>query len=152
LSQSERDILDKPLTINELDDSMDSCKIRSAPEIDGLSNAFIKKYWQFFRIPLFNYAKECFTKKRLTQNFRSASIKLIPKKGDFTQLKNWRPISLLSNMYKIISRAVNNRLNKIVNRVCSRAQKGFNNQRYTQECLINVMETIAHCNSTGMVL
>ncbi len=53
-------------------------------------------------------------------------------------------------MYKIISRAVNNRLNKIVNRVCSRAQKGFNNQRYTQECLINVMETIAHCNTNGI--
>jgi hypothetical protein len=53
-------------------------------------------------------------------------------------------------MYKIISRAVNNRLNKIVNRVCSRAQKGFNNQRYTQECLINVLETIAHCNTNGI--
>jgi hypothetical protein len=150
LSQSERDTLDRPLTIDELDDSMESCNIRSAPGIDGLSNAFIKKYWQFFRIPLFNYANECFTKKRLTQNFRSASIKLIPKKGDCSQLKNWRPISLLSNMYKIISRAINNRLNKIVNRICSRAQKGFNNQRYTQECLINVIETIAHCNSTGI--
>jgi hypothetical protein len=129
---------------------MASCNLRSAPGVDGLSNAFIKKYWHFFRTPLFNYANECFVKKRLTQNFRSASIKLIPKKGDFTQLKNWRPISLLSNMYKIISRAVNSRLNKIVNRVCSRAQKGFNNQRYTQECLINVLETIAHCNTSGV--
>ncbi len=63
LSPSERDILDRPLTIDELDDSMDSCNILRAPGIDGLSNAFIKKYWHFFRIPLFNYANECFTKK-----------------------------------------------------------------------------------------
>jgi hypothetical protein len=49
-------------------------------------------------------------------------------------------------MYKIISRAINSRLNCVVNRICSRAQKGFNNQRYTQECLINVVETIQHCN------
>jgi hypothetical protein len=89
-------------------------------------------------------------KKILTSNFRAAAIKLIPKKGDITNIKNWRPISLLSNMYKIISRAINNRLNKIVNRICSRAQKGFNNQRYTQECLINVLETIAHCNNSGV--
>jgi hypothetical protein len=34
----------------------------------------------------------------------------------------------------------------VVNHICSRAQKGFNNQRYTQECLINVVETIQHCN------
>jgi hypothetical protein len=53
-------------------------------------------------------------------------------------------------MYKIISRAINNRLNTIVNRICSRAQKGFNSHRYTQECLINVIETIAHCNSTDI--
>jgi hypothetical protein len=53
-------------------------------------------------------------------------------------------------MYKIISRAINARLNSVVNRICSRAQKGFNNQRYTQECLINVIETIAHCNANNI--
>ncbi len=147
LTDEERISLDQPLTINELDLSMEKCNMRSAPGIDGFSNAFIKKYWHFFRTPLFNYATECFRKRQLTANFRSASIKLIPKKGDSSMLKNWRPISLLSNMYKIISRAINARLNKVVNRICSRAQKGFNSQRYTQECLINVIETIAHCNS-----
>ncbi len=140
---------DGPLTLEELDLSIEKCNIRSAPGIDGLSNAFIKKYWHYFRIPLLKYANTCFDKKILTSNFRAAAIKLIPKKGDTSNIKNWRPISLLSNMYKIISRAINNRLNKVVNRICSRAQKGFNNQRYTQECLINVLETIAHCNTTG---
>jgi hypothetical protein len=53
-------------------------------------------------------------------------------------------------MYKIISRAINNRINKVVNRICSRAQKGFNSQRYTQECLINVIESIAHCNAENI--
>jgi hypothetical protein len=53
-------------------------------------------------------------------------------------------------MYKIISRAVNARLSTVVNRICSRAQKGFNNQRYTQECLINVIETIAHCKANDI--
>jgi hypothetical protein len=147
LTNDERILLDSPLTIDELDTSIEKCNMRSAPGIDGFSNAFIKKYWQFFRLPLLNYATECFRKKKLTANFRSASIKLIPKKGDNTILKNWRPISLLSNMYKIISRAINSRINKVVNRICSHAQKGFNSQRYTQECLINVIETIAHCNS-----
>ena len=53
-------------------------------------------------------------------------------------------------MYKIISRAINTRLNKIVNRICSRAQKGFNNVRYTQEVLINVWETIKRCKTNGI--
>ena len=58
-------------------------------------------------------------------------------------------------MYKIISRALNARLDKIINRICSRSQKGFNKTRYAQEVLINVWESIAHCkhnNIRGAVL
>jgi hypothetical protein len=150
LTPEESEILDRPLLIDELDESVNKCNIRSAPGVDGLSNVFIKKYWMYFRVPLFKYALFCFGSGSLTQNFRSASIKLIPKKGDASVIKNWRPISLLSNLYKIISRAINNRLNTIVNRICSRAQKGFNKYRYTQECLINVIETIQHCQANGV--
>jgi len=150
LSEQERQLLDSPLTQKEIDDSMEQANTKSAPGIDGISNTFLKKYWEYIGTALFNYATHCFNKGILTANFRTASIKLIPKKGGLESLKNWRPISLLSNLYKIISRAINNRLNKIVNRVCSRAQKGFNDSRYTQEVLINVIETIRHCNNKGI--
>jgi len=150
LTENEKTLLDMPLSIEELDISINKANMNSAPGIDGLSNKFLKKYWVFFRTALFRYCNCCFEKNELTANFLNASIKLIPKKGDVTDLKNWRPISLLSNMYKIISRAINNRLNKVVNRICSRAQKGFNDSRFTQECLINVIETINHCNQNGI--
>jgi hypothetical protein len=39
---------------------------------------------------------------------------------------------------------------KVVNRICSRAQKGFNDSRYNQECLINVIETIRYCNNNNV--
>jgi hypothetical protein len=82
----------------------------------------------------------------LTDNFRTAIIKLIPKKGDVSRIANWRPISLLNCLYKVISRAINSRLKKISNRVLSRAQKGFTSGKYIQECLINIIETIKRCN------
>ncbi len=56
LTLEEKDRLDLQLTIEELDLSMEKCNMRSAPGIDGMSNVFIKKYWQYFRVPLFNYA------------------------------------------------------------------------------------------------
>jgi exonuclease III len=150
LSNAERDGLDSPLTIAELDRSMEGANMKSAPGIDGISNVFLKEFWHHFRWPLLRYCECCFAKGSLTQNFRGANIKLIPKKGEITSLGNWRPISLLSNVYKVISRAMNNRLNSVVNRICSRSQKGFNDKRYTQECLINVIESISHCNSAGV--
>jgi len=150
LTPIERDTLDTPLTKKELDTSMEQANFKSAPGIDGISNKFLHKYWDFFGTALFNYATFCFERGNLAANFLSASIKLIPKKGNLESLKNWRPISLLSNMYKVISRAINNRVNRIVNRVCSRAQKGFNDSRYTQEVLINVIETIRFCNNKNI--
>ena len=124
--------------------------MKSAPGVDGFSNALIKKIWAHIRIPLHKYSLCCFTKGELTQNFRCASVRLIPKKGNTDKLNNWRPISLLSNFYKIISRALNNRLNKIINRVCSRGQKGYNSMRVTQEVLINVWEPIHHCRKNNI--
>jgi hypothetical protein len=87
----------------------------------------------------------CLEKGEVTDTFRTASIKLIPKKGDSTKLKNWRPISLLNCVYKIVSKCINERLKKVSNRILSRAQKGFTTGKYIQECLINVIETIDKC-------
>ena len=49
---------------------------------------------------------------------------LLRESRDCSKIKNWRPISLLNCIYKIISKAVNNRLKLIVDTITSRAQKG----------------------------
>ena len=49
---------------------------------DGFSNKFILTFWNLFRSALFKVANECFASGHLTENFRNANIKLIPKKGD----------------------------------------------------------------------
>jgi Reverse transcriptase (RNA-dependent DNA polymerase) len=141
----ERESLELPLSLAELDISARKGKLRSAPGTDGYTNQLINKCWKYFRYPLLSYATHFYNTGTLTHNFCSARIRLIPKKGDQSTLKNWRPISLLSNLYKICSRAINSRLNKIVNRICSRAQKGYNSQRYTKEVLINTWEKVNYC-------
>ncbi|MFN9944967.1 MAG: reverse transcriptase domain-containing protein, partial [bacterium] len=67
-----------------------------------------------------------------------------------SKLKNWRPISLLSCLYKVISRALNNRLKKVSGFIFSRAQKGFTLDRHIQEVIMNVIEMISHCNSNAL--
>jgi len=118
--------------------------------MDGMSNCFIKRYWKFLRTPLHRYVTKCTSVSKLTDSFRTAKIKIIPKKGDCKKIGNWRPISLLSCLYKVASRALNNRLKKIRDIIFSRAQKGFTNERHIQEVLINVIEGIAHCKANNI--
>jgi exonuclease III len=149
LSDELKHEMDRDLTLLELDNALKTAKLTSAGGLDGINNRALVKFWSLLRIPLHNYAKNIIATGKLTKSFNNAGIRLIPKKGDLSQLKNWRPISLLNCVYKIISRAVNNRLQKLAPMILSRAQKGFVKNRYIQECLINVIEKIAFCNTTG---
>jgi hypothetical protein len=103
--------LEEPISLQELDTSASQGN-RSAAGMDGINNCFIKKFWHLLRTPLHRYVTHCHETGTLSQSFKTASIKLIPKKGDASKLKNWRPISLLSCLYKVVSRALNNRLKK----------------------------------------
>ena len=146
LTDEEKADLDSPLTLTELDGAVKKLNLRSAPGIDGVSNKFILKFWKFFREPLHRYATCCVRKGELTGTFSTALIRLIPKKGDTCQIKNWRPISLLSCYYKIISKALNLRLGKVIDKVTSSAQKAYNPKRFIHEALINTIESISHCH------
>jgi hypothetical protein len=141
-----------PRAIDELDKALKKANLKSAPGVDGFSYRFISAFWFLFRKPLFFLASQGLDTNNIPSFFRTAIIKLITKKGDCTKIKNWRPISLLSNFYKIISRVINTRFQKFVDRLLSRAQKGFTftKSRQIQEVIINIMEGMDFCNKNGI--
>jgi Reverse transcriptase (RNA-dependent DNA polymerase) len=150
LTEAVSQALDAHLSIEELDRSVNECELNSAGGPDGFNNKFVKKFWPVLRIPVHKYAETCFRKRILTDSFNNANIKLIPKKGNAKNIKDWRPISLLSCFYKVISGAVNNRLKKFTDRFTSQAQKGFNKNRFIQEVLFNVLQNIWFCRNNNI--
>jgi Reverse transcriptase (RNA-dependent DNA polymerase) len=150
LTEPETESLDRELKIEELDIAMLKSNFKSAAGSDKLSNNFIKTFRHIIRQPLYDVSKSGLENNDLPDAFMTADIKLIPKKGDLTQIKNWRPISLLSNLYKIVSRAINIRLKKIAPRILSRAQKGFCPNKYMHEVIINSIERINYCNDNNI--
>jgi len=150
LTQLESESLETEITLHELDEAISECKNSTAPGEDGISYRFLKKFWTIFRNPLKNYASRCFVTGILTNSFNSATIRLIPKKGDTTQIKNWRPISLLNCIYKVLSRAINNRLKIFADKIMSRAQKGFSSSRKIQEVILNLVDDIATANARNI--
>jgi len=147
LSAAEKDLLERPFEITELDAALKDAKITTAGGIDGIGNNILKKFWQYMRIPLFRCAEESLAEAELPASFKTAGIKLIPKKGQSSDIGNWRPISLLNCSYKLISKCINNRLKKIVERVLSRAQKGFVSHRSIHEVMINLIERVSQAKN-----
>ena len=77
-----------------------------------------------------------------TITLRQCVISCIPKGNKSrTLLKNWRPISLLSVVYKIISSAIANIIKIVLDNLVSETQKGFVAGRFIGDnsCLIYVI-------------
>ncbi len=142
--------LEGEISTLELDKAILKANMTSAPGLDGLSNKFIKHFWVYFQNTLKNYANHCYAKGVLTDSFRTAKIKLIPKKGDITMIKNWRPISLLNCFYKLISRVLTARLRTVIDKLTPVGQKGYSNTRRCQEVLISVTEGFIYCNANNI--
>jgi Reverse transcriptase (RNA-dependent DNA polymerase) len=145
LTEIEKNELEQDITLDELTQSINNANMSSAPGADGISNRFIKHFWEFFKTPLLKLCQSCYAKGELPNIFRSANIKLTPKKGNLEKLTNWRPISLLNCFYKIISRVIT-RLKKFMDKMTPICQKGYSSSRYCQEVLMSVMESIEKCN------
>ena len=83
-------------------------------------------------------------------NLRMASIKLIPKKCDCEQIKNWRPISLLSNIYKIYSKAFANRLKRNIDQNTSNTQKAYSTKKTIHKALMNILQCLSKVRSSDV--
>ena len=58
----------------------------------------------------------------LSDTQRRGILRLLFKKDDPLELKNWRPISLLNTDYKICMKVLANRLRKVIPRIINKDQ------------------------------
>ena len=145
LTNEEKNLLDRPLNIHELDEFVLKVKKKSAPGADGFSYQSVKKLWHIFRVPVLRGFKKMVEKGNLTYLFARTNVKLIGKKDDPTKIENYRPISLLSTFYKIVSGVLTNRLNTVVEKITSIVQKGFSREKNIMEIIIKVSNYLNVC-------
>ena len=85
------------------------------------------------------HANETFIK-----SLNATFLVLIPKKGDAEDLKDFRPISLLGSLYKILAKVLANRLKRMVGKVVSKAQNAFVEGRQITNVSLIANEPVDH--------
>ena len=87
---------------------------------------------------------------------RRGIITLVPKEdSDLSSLANWRPITLLNVDYKIVSKVITKRLEKVLTLLINPDQTGFIKGRYIGPIirLINdILKQTKLCNIPGILL
>ncbi|KAK3527725.1 hypothetical protein QTP86_001577, partial [Hemibagrus guttatus] len=114
--------LDRELTLAELHKALQGMENGRAPGIDGLPVEFYKAFWAVMGQDVLEVLNDSVNVGQLPLSCRRAVLTLLPKKGDLTHLKNWRPVSLLCTDLKLLSKALASRLTKVMEQITHQDQ------------------------------
>jgi hypothetical protein len=96
-----------------------------APSPDGFSMAFFKECWDVLRGVIMEVFQVFHDGDFFEKSIDASFISLIPKVPGAIALKDFRPISLVGGIYKIIAIVLANRLKMVLEKVISKSQSAF---------------------------
>jgi len=151
LSESDIAIISQDITEEELYRAISLSADNKSPGTDGLSNEFYKHFWPNVKDYLMQAIRKSLITKSLSISQRQGIISLIPKAGkDNNYLKNWRPISLLNQDYKLIARVLAERCKIHLSKLVSEDQNGFVPGRYIGLNIHRILNLIELCKSNNI--
>ena len=96
-----------------------------SPGPDGLNFKFIKKFWQTLKPDIIRFLDEFYVNGIFPKGCNASFIALIPKVSDPQGLLDYRPISLIGCIYKIVSKLLAKRLKKVMSSIIDGRQSAF---------------------------
>jgi hypothetical protein len=148
--------LTRPISEEEIWDIIKQSPLNKSPGSDGLTTEFYKEYWHQVKNHLVRSLNYSMEKGELNISQKRGIITLIPKpQKDLEYLKNWRPITLLNQDYKYLTKLMANRLEKTMKNIISNDQSGFVKGRYIGcniQRLQNMIESCKEKKEKGWII
>ena len=111
-----------------------------APGEDGLPSEFYKVFWIDIKSYLIKSYQHSYSTGMLSITQRRGIISLIPKQKDPLNLKNWRPLSLLNQDYKLLAKLIAERIKPHLKKLINIDQTGFIKGRYIGQNITNIID------------
>lgn len=129
----------------EINATIDSLKLLGSVGWDGISSKVIKQNKEYLISPLTHICNLALTTGIFPTAFKKAIIIPVYKAGDRTLINNYRPISILPTLSKILERLLNNRLVSYLESmsILSPNQFGFRSGKSTADAVSQLTNFIA---------
>uniref|UniRef100_A0A670JBZ4 Reverse transcriptase domain-containing protein n=1 Tax=Podarcis muralis TaxID=64176 RepID=A0A670JBZ4_PODMU len=150
ITMDQKDQLNAPISKEEVEEVINELKRGKAPGPDGLTASYYKDLKDRLIVPLIEVMNNILKVREIPETWKEAFITIIPKQdSDLTQVKNYRPISLLNTDYKIFAGILAKRLKKILVRIIHEDQAGFLPGRQLRNNIRNVINIIEYLSDRG---
>nr|GEW10378.1 nucleotide-binding alpha-beta plait domain-containing protein [Tanacetum cinerariifolium] len=125
ISVDQKRDLEGEVTNDEIKKAVWDCSTDKAPGPDGFTFGFYRKFWYLIDNDVCDAVRFFFKNDNIPNGCNSSFIALIPKIPDANMVKDFRPISLVGIVYKIIAKILANRLVGVLGDIVSKVQSVF---------------------------
>ncbi|KAK2440720.1 hypothetical protein QL285_012099 [Trifolium repens] len=142
LSGAEGSGLIRSFSESEVKAAVWDCDSFKSPGPDGVNFGFIKDFWEDMKGYVVRFISEFHRNGKLTKGLNSTFIALIPKVDSPQRLNDFRPISLVGSLYKILAKLLANRLRMVIESVISETQTAFVKDRQILDGILIANEVV----------
>ncbi|GJV77548.1 RNA-directed DNA polymerase, eukaryota, partial [Tanacetum coccineum] len=125
ISSSQQVELESDVTTAEIKRAVWDCGVDKSPGPDGFTFCFYRQFWDMLEKDVVSAVKQFFTDGVFPSGCNSSFIALIPKISNANMVKDFRPISLIGSLYKIITKILANRLVPVLGDLVHDVQSAF---------------------------
>lgn len=142
LTESERYALNREVNDGEIYNAMFQLGAQKAPGIDGFSPVFFQYNWDVVGKAVLSFVTDTFRSKKFPADMNRTIITRIPKVDSPKYISQYRPITLMNVLIKVITKVVANRIKMFVAKLVSEVQCSFIPGRQTSDNIIIVQELL----------
>ncbi|KAL0355542.1 UNVERIFIED_CONTAM: hypothetical protein Sradi_4001100 [Sesamum radiatum] len=146
ISQADANELIAEVTDAEIKGALFDISEDSAPGPDGYSSAFFKSAWSEIGGHVCDAVREFFHSGRILKQINSTLLVLIPKMQLPTRVSDFRPIACCNVLYKVITKVLICRLQRVLYMLIDPAQTAFVPGRSISDNVLLAQELLAGYN------
>ncbi|GKU89877.1 hypothetical protein SLEP1_g3954 [Rubroshorea leprosula] len=142
ISQAQNDLLVMPFSEDEIKAAVWDCGSDKAPGPDGFNFTFFKKMWSEIKDDIVEFVQEFHKNGKLVKGLNVSFLTLIPKVKNPQRIEEFRPISLIGSLYKIVAKLLTNRLYSVIADIIGEHQLAFIEGRHLCVGVVTANEII----------
>jgi len=139
------------ITNDEVLKTISEFKEHKSPGVDGITSTYAIKSKEMLAVPLQILFSSSLEKNEIPKDWKLANVSPIFKKGDKSNVENYRPVSLTSFYGKVLEKIIKKHIEKFLNdsKFINGTQHGFTKGRSCQTNLLICQNSVVSMIDSG---
>lgn len=146
--------MEEIFTETEITEYLWDCDGDKAPGSDDFNFKFLQTFWEVTKSDIIEFFNNFHNHSSFERSLNSTFLVMIIKKSNPKHINDFRCISLVGCIYKLLSKVLAKQLSKVLNQITSECQHAFVYGHQISDVILIVSETVDEVirhNKTGIL-